>query len=855
MPFDPFSLGAPGRRSCRGHSLAPAGGSSPAFYAVASRPKGLGTDERRVFFGNHGLLLMGRAEKARKGPSQGHRPKNIVPRTPFPRAEVSRNMKHSRRSQPTWAFLCWGSVLFAALGACTRQGPTEEPQAPAQEETSADPEEPVARPKPNEDGSDLWLRYTPLADESLRDEYSRTFSYLLREGSSPTLELAREELQRGLSRMLGGKLPIQEEMASKGALVVGTPESSPLIASLPLSKELTGLGDGYLIRTAEIDGQQAVVVASETEVGALYGAFALLRQVQTQAPLYTLHQRSAPRVQRRVLNHWDNLDRSVERGYAGRSLWEWDKLPEEISPRYRQYARANASIGINGAVLTNVNADARVLTSKYLKKVAAIAEVLRPYGIRVYLTARFSAPMEIGDLETADPRKKKVKRFWKRKARQIYETIPDFGGFLVKANSEGQPGPQDYDRTHAEGANMLARAVAPFGGIVMWRAFVYKDEVPVDRIKQAYEEFKPLDGQFEENAVVQVKNGPLDFQPREPFHPLFGAMPETPLALELQITKEYLGQDTHLAYLGPLYEEVLDADTFARGPGSTVASVIDGCLYGGKHTAMAGVANVGTDRNWTGSHFNQANWYVFGRMAWDPYIGAREVAEEWVRMTFSADPKATDRIVEMMMKSREALVNYMTPLGLVHIMAEGHHYGPGPWVDDLGRADWTSVYYHRADREGLGFDRTKSGSNAVAQYFPPVQQKFSSREEVPEKYLLFFHHVGWDEKLRSGRSLWEELVHRYSRGVRQVGEMRKTWASLRKEIDAQRHREVAEFLAIQEKEARWWRDAALAYFQQFSGKEIPAGYEPPKHPLEFYLKLDCPPDPNKPRCPPVMGEN
>jgi len=387
---------------------------------------------------------------------------------------------------------------------------------------------------------------------------------------------------------------------------------------------------------------------------------------------------------------------------------------------------------------------------------------------------------------------------------------------------------------------MLAEAVAPYGGIVMWRAFVYSDEEPEDRAKQAYNEFVPYDGKFHENVLVQVKNGPIDFQPREPFHPLFGAMPKTPLMMEFQITKEYLGFATHLVYLGPLFEEVLDADTYVKGKGSTVAKVIDGSLHGYARTGMAGVANIGTDRNWTGSHFDQANWYVFGRLAWDPYASTRDIAAEWARMTFSNDERFVATVVDMMMKSREAVVDYMTPLGLHHLMARGHHYGPGPWVEGGPRADWTSVYYHRATKEGIGFDRTATGSNAVAQYAPEVAKIFGNLKRVPDEYLLWFHHVPWDYKMKSGRTLWDELVHAYTRGVETVKEMRRTWDGLKDFVDAERHAQVAAFLAIQEKEAKWWRDACIAYFQTFSGRPIPEGYDPPEHSLEYYKSLEFP---------------
>ena len=713
-------------------------------------------------------------------------------------------------------------------------------------------EYPVPSNLPDEDGSALWLRYPVVPLPGLLAEYQAALTHVVNSGSSATLGVATDELVKGLSGLTGTSVTSVAAPQGAGAVVIGTPDSSPLIASSSLASRLAALGsEGYLVEATQLDGQDAIAVAGNTDVGVLYGSFALLRHLQTHQPLAALSLSGAPKVQHRLLNHWDNLDRTVERGYAGRSLWDWNALPGSLSPRYEDYARANASIGINGAVLTNVNANAQVLTSQYLSKVQALADVFRPYGIAVYLTARFSAPIEIGGLSTADPTDSSVQQWWADKADEIYGLIPDFGGFLVKANSEGQPGPGDYGRTHADGANMLADALAPHGGIVMWRAFVYAEDSPVDRIREAYDEFKPLDGQFRDNVLVQAKNGPLDFQPREPFHPLFGGMPQTPVALELQITKEYLGEDTHLVYLGPLYEEVLQADTYASGAGSTVASVIDGSLYGYSTTVIAGVSNVGDDTNWTGSHFNQANWYVFGRMAWDPDITAEAVAEEWVRQTFSNDPVVVAPVTEMMMQSRQAVVDYMTPLGLVHIMASDHHYGPGPWVDNLGRAEWNPVYYHKADAQGIGFDRTATGSNAVEQYFPQVRQVFEDRSTVPDAFLLFFHHVGWQETMSSGRTLWEELVHRYSVGVDAVGDMRDTWTTVQGRIDAQRFDEVSQFLEIQHYEARWWRDACLTYFGSVSGLPVPDGYAQPANSLSFYEGLNCPPDVTKPRCTPI----
>lgn len=699
-----------------------------------------------------------------------------------------------------------------------------------------------------EDGYELWLRYRPIADEIRLAEYRTATVYLVMESSSPTLLAARDELTAGLAGLLGVELPIEARVSRDGAILAGTRRTSPLIAALPISEELREAGtEGYVLRATHIAGRRAIVIAANDDVGVLYGAFALLRVMQTHRSLQDLHVTSAPRIQLRLLDHWDNLDRTVERGYAGASLWEWDALPDSVSPRYRAYARANASIGINGSVLTNVNANAQVLTPAYLAKVAALADVCRPYGIKVYLTARFSAPLEIGALATADPLDAAVRQWWADKAAEIYRLIPDFGGFLIKANSEGQPGPQDYGRSHAEGANMLADAVGPYGGIVMWRAFVYRNAVPVDRVRQAYEEFQPLDGAFRRNVLVQVKNGPLDFQPREPFHPLFGAMPKTRLMLEVQITKEYLGQDTHLAFLAPMWKEVLDADTHADGEGSTVGRVIDGSLDGHTPTGIAGVANTGTDRNWTGSHFNQANWYAYGRLAWDHTLSAGEIAEEWIRLTFSNDAQVVATVKAMMLASREAVVNYMTPLGLAHQMAREHHYGPGPWVQG-GRADWTSRYYSRVDSGGIGFDRTATGSNAVAQYFPRVRDRFANRNSVPDNLLLWFHHVAWTAPMRSGRSLWDELIHRYNAGVDTARWMNDVWGTLEGKIDRQRFVEVRAFLRIQEREAVWWRDASVRYFQTFSRMPIPAGYPKPAHQLSFYRGLSCPPNPRKPRC-------
>lgn len=562
--------------------------------------------------------------------------------------------------------------------------------------------------------------------------------------------------------------------------------------------------------------KKGLVLSANNDLGLLYGSYALLRDNAAGKAIALREEIPAYNV--RVLNHWDNLDGTIERGYSGHSIWNWDELPDVVSPRYREYARANASVGINGVVLNNVNASSKILSAEYLAKVAKIADVFRPYGIKVYLSANFAAPMQLGGLKTADPLVPEVAAWWKAKADEIYKLIPDFGGFLVKANSEGQPGPCDFDRTHAEGANMMARALKPHGGIVMWRAFVYSP-ADADRAKQAYIEFQPLDGKFDDNVIVQIKNGPIDFQPREPYSPLFGAMPQTDQMVEFQVTQEYLGHSNHIAYLAPMWTEFFDYVS----PSSL--------------KAIAGVANVGNDTNWTGHPMAQANWYAFGRLAWNPQLSSEEIIDEWMPMTLNypenTPKEVTDGLKKMMLNSREAVVDYMMPLGLHHLFAFGHHYGPEPWCDIKGgRPDWMPPYYHRADSAGLGFNRSSSGSNAVAQYPAQLAKKLDNIKTCPEEFILWFHHVPWDFKMKSGATLWQELCNRYQSGVESVETMQRQWTAAKPYIDPELWNDVNERLMTQARDANWWKEGCLLYFQQFSGMPIPDNVTPPVHTLD-----------------------
>ena len=585
--------------------------------------------------------------------------------------------------------------------------------------------------------------------------------------------------------------------------------------------------EGYVIDY----NADSVVIFANTQVAALYGTYDLIRMQESgQLGKKAFSKTELPAFHNRILNHWDNPNGTIERGYAGKSLWKWNELPDKVSPVYEEYARANASIGINGTVLNNVNADPKMLTAEYLQKVKVLADIFRPYGLKVYLSLNFASPKHLGNLKTSDPLDKDVIKWWNDKVKEIYSIIPDFGGFLVKANSEGQSGPQDYGRTHADGANMIADAVAPYGGIVMWRAFVYDAQSP-DRAKQACEEFVPLDGQFRDNVIIQIKNGPVDFQPREPFSPLFGQLENTNVMAEFQITQEYLGFSNHLVYLHPMWKECLDSDTYQKGEGSTVAEITKGVTHSRPINAIAGVTNIGDSINWCGHHFAQSNWYAYGRMAWNPELSSEQIADEWIKQTFSSEKKFIEPVKEMMLMSRETNVKYEMPLGLHHIFSGQGHYGPGPW-EGASRPDWSPLYYHKAAKDGIGFDRTMNGSAAVEQYHEPLKSLYNNVETCPENLILWFHHLPWDYKMKSGRTLWDELCYTYQEGIDEAASFIKVWESVEKYVDSQRYENIHRKIVRQAKDAIWWRDACMLYFQTFSGMPIPEDCTAPQHTLE-----------------------
>lgn len=638
-----------------------------------------------------------------------------------------------------------------------------------------------------DNGHDLWLK--SAANQKAQVTVTGR--------PTPTIDVAKDELQKAWK---GDKvmLTVGGEAKSDEAFTIEISEGKP-------------------------------VITSKTDRGVLYGAYHLLRLQAIGANVSDTTLTESPAFDIRILNHWDNLDGTVERGYAGPSIF-WAPTPAQPQ-LIKDYARANASIGINASVIDNVNASVRILDRNYLETIKGFADIMRPYGVKVYLAINFASPLAKSHirkgvasddptlLDTADPLDPRVQNWWKNKCDEIYSLIPDFGGFLVKANSEGQPGPNDYNRSHSEGANMLARALKPHGGVVMWRSFVYAANDP-DRAKQAYQEFKPLDGQFDDNVIIQIKNGPVDFQPREPFTPLFGALNKTQEMVEFQITQEYLGHSNHIAYLGTMWEEFYK---YVK-PSTLVAA--------------SGVANIGRDINWCGNVMAQSNWYAFGRQSWNPAVSAETIADEWVKQTLQPKTAEAEKtIVNLLMRSREAVVDYMMPMGLHHQFADNHHYGPGAWISHKNvRLDWQPPYYHKADAKGLGFDRTTKGTDAVSQYPADFAKLINNIETCPEEFLLWFHHVAWDYPV-GGEPMWNRLCHHYQHGVNEVREMVKQWQSVSGAIDPEIHAAITKKLDIQLKDAIWWKDGMLDYFQTISKKPYPADVEPSQHNLEDLKKV------------------
>ncbi len=775
-----------------------------------------------------------------------------------------------------------------AAGAGLAANPHQTAQAMSREEKGETPAT-AARSAPEVpmddgyDGADLWLRYVPVSDPGLLRQYRRQVTTVIVENADrnkvhrhtpdlrmapgsherlmeSTLEAAREELVRGLGGLLDREIPVgpgPDDRIPDGAVIVGTRDSSRTVRRLVSADDLASLGaDGYLIRSLSLGTRRCTVIVGRTEVGALYGSFAFLRRLQTRKRVIGLDLAESPRITTRHLNYWD-----TERLYAGNDESGTGGLDGEngaifnfaatdasaalnlpvILDRYLVAARAMASVGITGITINNVNADNAYLTPEYIAQEAALADALRPYGIRIGLSIKYAAPMDTRfapDTLTEEqmaPTDADFQAWWNRRARQIQESVPDLVGFTVKANSEGQPGPQDFGYDHGDGANGMAAAVEPLGLTIYWRTFVYNPDVDTDRLKRAYLEFGPIDdepqpdgtnGRFRDNVFLQTKNGPLDFQAREPIHPMFGRMENTNQAIEFQITQEYTGQSRMLCFLAPMWEEILKTDTYATDAQGQllderlVGHLVDGTAQNHSDNAIVGVANLGNADNLTGHHFSQANLYAFGRQAWDWTLTSADIAEDWVRMTWSNDQNVVDAIVAMMMGSWEALVSYQTPLGVAHQFTRDVHYGPGPSESDLPREDWNPVYYNKADSVGLGYDRSPTGSDLTAQYFPTLAAEYGNIDTVPENLMMWFHHVPWDRPMRSGRIFWDELVQHYYSGVRYVTGMRQTWDSLESEIDARRFSEVRAKLALHEADAADWRDTCVSYWQQFSGRDI-----------------------------------
>jgi alpha-glucuronidase len=698
------------------------------------------------------------------------------------------------------AFLRAGGLSLAATAAATALATSPQAAAAARLLTA---EEPAA-----EDGYELWLRYRLVQNLDRLTDYRSRLAEVVVQEQEPRVRSAVAELDRALPALLGRQVPTTTTPSDRPGAVVGTWSGSAAVRELVSRGDVERVGpDGYLLRSVRQAGVDRIVVAGNTGQGVLTGTFALLRRLQRHQALDRLDESERPAAPLRLVNHWDNLNGTVERGYAGRSIFRWDELPE-LDPRYTDYARALASLGINGTVVNNVNANPAFLSTDMIRRLAPLADLLRAWGVRLYLSANFAAPLALGELDTADPLDGRVQDWWKRKANEIVTSIPDFGGFLVKANSEGQPGPAEYGRTHAEGANTLARAVAPHGGVVMWRAFVY-DASDGDVSTDAYNTFKPLDGAFDDNVVLQAKYGPVDFHVREPVHPLFGAMPETNMMIELQITQEHTGQDTDLCYLPTWWRQVLDFDTYAKGPGTTVATVIDGSAFGYSHCGSAGVMNFGDDRNWTGTHLAAANTHGYGRLLWNPAQRPQDLAAEWAELTFSPKPEVVAPLTEMLLGSWKTFEDYTSPLGVGNMVdPAGDHYTADPVASQPA---------HRADAEGVGFDRTvATGTGFTGLYHQPWARVYESLALCPDELLLFMHHVPYEHPLRSGRTVLDHIYETHFAGLEKVLGYRETWRGFVGKVDAQRYAEQQTTFDRHVAHARSWRDAVVGYFFELS---------------------------------------
>ncbi|MBQ0895656.1 twin-arginine translocation signal domain-containing protein [Micromonospora sp. U56] len=682
------------------------------------------------------------------------------------------------------------SVGAAALGLST---------APSAASAAALAAEPAA-----EDGYEMWLRYRPVTDPDRLADYQARLGELAVAEAEPAIRSAAGELGHALGILLGRPVPVLARPSGPRSLVIGTWAGSPLVRELVTRGDVERVGaEGYLLRTVRTAQGEHVVVAATSGKGVLYGAFALLRRLQRNLPIAGMDIRERPTNPLRLVNHWDNLNGTVERGYAGGSIFRWQELPE-LHPRYTDYARALASLGINGTVVNNVNANPQFLTPQMIARLAALAGALRPWGIRFHLSANFASPLALRELDTADPQDSRVQDWWRRKADQIYEAIPDFGGFLVKANSEGQPGPTDYGRTHADGANMLARAVAPHGGIVMWRAFVY-DSRDGDVSTDAFHTFKPLDGAFDDNVILQAKYGPVDFHIREPVHPLFGAMRDTNMMIELQVTQEHTGHDSDLCYLPTWWRQVLDFDTYAEGPGTTAARIVDGTAFGYSRCGAAGVINFGDDRNWTGSHLAAANTHGYGRLLWNPAQAPADLAREWVELTFGPGAGVTEPLTEMLLGSWKTFEDYTSPLGVGNMVAAaGDHYAPDP------RASQSA---HKSDEHGTGFDRTvATGTGFTGLYHQPWRRTYEDLSTCPDELLLFMHHVDYQHRLKSGRTVIDHIYESHFRGLEAVHRYRETWRGLESKVNSRRFSEILATFDRHVLQATAWRDSIVSYY-------------------------------------------